>query len=95
MPRKNTPNQVLRSGKEALAHGARKAGLSVAGDIGCYTLTCPSPLSALPSCLCMGAGVTFNEGWREGTPGKRIVGVFGDYLKKLIPYIYHNCPEWS
>jgi indolepyruvate ferredoxin oxidoreductase alpha subunit len=26
----------------------------------------------------MGAGVTFNEGWRKGAPDKKIVGVVGD-----------------
>jgi indolepyruvate ferredoxin oxidoreductase alpha subunit len=56
----------------------KKLGLIVAGDIGCYTLACLPPMSALHSCVCMGAGVTFNEGWRKGAPGKRIVGVVGD-----------------
>ncbi len=56
----------------------KKLDLYVAGDIGCYTLACLPPMSALHSCLCMGAGVTFNEGWRKGAPGKNIVGVVGD-----------------
>jgi len=56
----------------------KKLDLYVAGDIGCYTLACLPPMSALHSCLCMGAGVTFNEGWRKGAPGKNIVGVLGD-----------------
>ncbi len=57
----------------------RKEGFFVAGDIGCYTLACLPPMSALHSCLCMGAGVTFNEGWRRGAGNeKRIVGVVGD-----------------
>jgi indolepyruvate ferredoxin oxidoreductase alpha subunit len=56
----------------------KKLDLYVAGDIGCYTLACLPPMSALHSCLCMGAGVTFNEGWRKGAPGKNIVGVIGD-----------------
>ena len=50
----------------------------VAGDIGCYTLACLPPTSALHSCLCMGAGVTFHEGWRKAAPDKHIVGVVGD-----------------
>jgi indolepyruvate ferredoxin oxidoreductase, alpha subunit len=65
------------------AHWASFAALKkmdafVAGDIGCYTLACLPPTSALHSCLCMGAGVTFHEGWRKGAPKKKIVGVIGD-----------------
>jgi len=65
------------------AHWASFAALKkmdafVAGDIGCYTLACLPPTSALHSCLCMGAGVTFHEGWRKGAPKKKIVGVVGD-----------------
>ncbi len=65
------------------AHWASFAALKkmdayVAGDIGCYTLACLPPTSALHSCLCMGAGVTFHEGWRKGAPDKKIVGVVGD-----------------
>ena len=56
----------------------KKMDAFVAGDIGCYTLACLPPMSALHSCLCMGAGVTFNEGWRKAAPDKKIVGVVGD-----------------
>lgn len=56
----------------------KKLDVYVAGDIGCYTLACLPPMSALHSCVCMGASVTFNEGWRKGAPGKKIVGVLGD-----------------
>jgi len=50
----------------------------VAGDIGCYTLAALPPLTALHSCVCMGAGVTFHEGWRRALPGERVIGVLGD-----------------
>jgi indolepyruvate ferredoxin oxidoreductase alpha subunit len=56
----------------------KKMDAYVAGDIGCYTLACLPPTSALHSCLCMGAGVTFHEGWRKGAADKAIVGVLGD-----------------
>jgi indolepyruvate ferredoxin oxidoreductase, alpha subunit len=56
----------------------KKLDAYVAGDIGCYTLACLPPMSALHSCVCMGAGVTFHEGWRKGDPGKCVVGVVGD-----------------
>lgn len=56
----------------------KKMDAFVAGDIGCYTLASLPPTSALHSCLCMGAGVTWHEGWRKGAPDKKIVGVVGD-----------------
>jgi indolepyruvate ferredoxin oxidoreductase alpha subunit len=56
----------------------RKLKAIVAGDIGCYTLAAAPPLSTLHSCICMGAGVTFQEGLRRALPGKKIVGVVGD-----------------
>jgi indolepyruvate ferredoxin oxidoreductase alpha subunit len=57
----------------------KKLDAFVAGDIGCYTLAALPPTAALHSCLCMGAGVTWHEGWRRGAPdNKRIVGVLGD-----------------
>ncbi len=56
----------------------KKLDAYVAGDIGCYTLACLPPMSALHSCICMGAGVTLSEGWHKGAPGKKIVGVLGD-----------------
>ena len=56
----------------------KKLGFFVAGDIGCYTLACLPPTSALHSCICMGAGVTLNEGWRKAAPNEKIVGVVGD-----------------
>ncbi|MBN1815813.1 MAG: hypothetical protein JW828_00540 [Sedimentisphaerales bacterium] len=56
----------------------KKMGFFVAGDIGCYTLGALPPTSALHSCVCMGAGVTFNEGLRRAHPEGKIVGVIGD-----------------
>jgi len=56
----------------------KNLGLFVAGDIGCYTLGSLPPTSALHTCICMGAGVTFNEGLRLAHPKEKIVGVVGD-----------------
>jgi indolepyruvate ferredoxin oxidoreductase alpha subunit len=50
----------------------------VTGDIGCYTLAALPPLSALHTCLCMGAGITVHEGFRRIMPDAKIVGVLGD-----------------
>ncbi len=56
----------------------KKMDAFVAGDIGCYTLACLPPTSALHTCVCMGAGVTLHEGLRKGAAQKKIVGVVGD-----------------
>jgi indolepyruvate ferredoxin oxidoreductase alpha subunit len=55
----------------------KKLKLTVTGDIGCYTLGALAPLSAIQTCLCMGAGVTMFEGFRK-TLGKNVIGVIGD-----------------
>lgn len=56
----------------------KKLDLFVAGDIGCYTLGSLPPTSSIHTCICMGAGVTFNEGLRLAHPDEKIVGVVGD-----------------
>ena len=56
----------------------RKTKAVVAGDIGCYTLGASPPLAALHTCVCMGASVTFQEGFRRAMPGRKIAGVIGD-----------------
>lgn len=75
----------------------KKHAFFVAGDIGCYTLATLPPLSALHSCVCMGAGVTFNEGLRKAVKNKKkIVGVVGDStfvhsgITGLINAAYNN-----
>lgn len=55
----------------------KKLKTIVTGDIGCYTLGAMPPLSSLHSCLCMGSGITFFEGFRKAL-GKNVVGVIGD-----------------
>jgi indolepyruvate ferredoxin oxidoreductase alpha subunit len=49
----------------------------VTGDIGCYTLGCLPPLSALDTCLCMGASISKAVGIaKQGV--KRVAAVIGD-----------------
>ncbi len=55
----------------------KKAKAVVTGDIGCYTLGALPPLASLHTCLCMGAGFTFAEGFRRAGV-KNVVGVIGD-----------------
>ena len=57
----------------------KKLGVTISGDIGCYTLGVTPPLSALDSCVCMGASIGVAHGLEKAglDPGK-IVGVIGD-----------------
>jgi len=58
-----------------------KLKLYVMGDIGCYTLGALPPLSALHTCLCMGAGVSGMSGARSVVPEEeknKVVAVIGD-----------------
>ena len=55
----------------------------VAGDIGCYTLGCAAPLSAMDSVVCMGGGFTVAMGMAKafemaGDTGHKVFGVMGD-----------------
>jgi indolepyruvate ferredoxin oxidoreductase alpha subunit len=56
----------------------KKAGVYVAGDIGCYTLGALEPLAALHTQLCMGASIPVFEGIRKMTGDKKTVAVIGD-----------------
>jgi indolepyruvate ferredoxin oxidoreductase alpha subunit len=52
-------------------------GSAATGDIGCYTLGALAPLSAIESCVCMGASIGMAKGAAEG--GLRpVIAVIGD-----------------
>lgn len=78
-------------------HIFNKLGLTVTGDIGCYTLAALEPLSAMDSCLCMGASIGMAHGFEKarGRTGK-IVAVLGDStfihsgITGLINAVYNN-----
>ena len=59
----------------------KKLGLTVSGDIGCYTLGAAAPLSCMDSMICMGAAVSAAHGMAkvrgEGFQ-KHLVSVIGD-----------------
>ncbi len=62
-------------------HALRKANAIVTGDIGCYTLGALPPLSAMDSCVCMGAGIGMAHGLAlagQGAGKRPIVSVIGD-----------------
>lgn len=71
----------------------------VSGDIGCYTLGFLPPLSAMDSCVCMGASVTIAHGMAKalGEQGKgKLVSVIGDStfihsgINGLINSVYND-----
>lgn len=71
----------------------------VAGDIGCYTLGALRPLSAMDTCVCMGAGIGNAHGIEKATGGDslgKVVAVIGDStfihsgITGLIDIVYNN-----
>lgn len=62
-------------------HVLNKLGLTVAGDIGCYTLGALPPLSSLDTTTCMGASIGHAHGMRLSLPpekARKVVAVIGD-----------------
>jgi len=58
----------------------KKLGLTVLGDIGCYTLGGAAPLTALDTTICMGASVSGLHGFNKVRPdtSNKTVAVIGD-----------------
>lgn len=60
-------------------HGLAAMRAVVTGDIGCYTLAALPPLSAMDSCVCMGASVGMARGMELAASTDRpVVAVIGD-----------------
>jgi indolepyruvate ferredoxin oxidoreductase alpha subunit len=57
-----------------------KLGLTVTGDIGCYTLGTLEPLNSTDTCLCMGASIGMAHGFEKARGGKqpKLVAAIGD-----------------
>ncbi len=70
----------------------------VCGDIGCYTLSTLPPLSAMDTCLCMGASISMAEGIKLAHPEIPVVAVLGDStfvhagIPPLIDVVYNQTP---
>lgn len=59
----------------------RRLGITVLGDIGCYTLGALAPLSAMDACLCMGASIGMAMGMEKALGreiSRKTVAVIGD-----------------
>ena len=70
----------------------------VCGDIGCYTLSTLPPLSAMDTCLCMGASISIAEGIKLAHPELLVVAALGDStfvhagIPPLIDVVYNKTP---
>ncbi len=77
----------------------KKLGLTVSGDIGCYTLGALAPLQSLDACVCMGASVGMAHGMEKARGEefrKKTVAVLGDStfihsgITGLIDVVYNK-----
>ncbi len=77
----------------------KKLGLTVSGDIGCYTLGAVAPLASVDTTICMGASVSAAHGMskvRGKEFNKKLVSVIGDStfihsgITGLIDIVYNN-----
>jgi indolepyruvate ferredoxin oxidoreductase alpha subunit len=77
----------------------KKLGLTVSGDIGCYTLGAVNPLSSVDTTICMGASVSAAHGMakaRGAEFNKKLVSVIGDStfmhsgITGLIDIVYNK-----
>lgn len=77
----------------------KKLGLTVSGDIGCYTLGAAAPLSSVDTTVCMGASVSAAHGMskaRGSEFNKKLVSVIGDStfihsgITGLIDMVYNK-----
>ena len=85
-----TPDEVIPARPPVMCAGCphrgtfyvlKKLGLTVSGDIGCYTLGAVAPLASVDTTICMGASVSAAHGMskvkgKEFT--KKLVSVIGD-----------------
>ncbi len=89
-PAFDTPEEALPARPPVLCAGCphratfyvlKKLGLTVSGDIGCYTLGAVAPLSCVDTTICMGASVSAAHGMakaRGNEFAKNLVSVIGD-----------------
>ncbi len=75
------PNMCPGCPHRGLFYSLSKYDVFISGDIGCYTLGFLPPLSAMDSCICMGASIGVAHGMEKalGENGKgKTVAVIGD-----------------
>ncbi|MFI3229400.1 MAG: indolepyruvate ferredoxin oxidoreductase subunit alpha [Bacillota bacterium] len=85
----NKPNAVVPNRPPVLCAGCPHRGvfyvlnklkMTVSGDIGCYALGALAPLSAVDTCICMGASVSMAHGFDKADEriARKMVAVIGD-----------------
>ncbi|MDP3694677.1 MAG: thiamine pyrophosphate-dependent enzyme, partial [Desulfocapsaceae bacterium] len=93
------PNMCAGCPHRGIFYNLSRMKLFVSGDIGCYTLGFLPPLSAMDSCVCMGASVGIAHGMAKalGSEAKgKVVSVIGDStfihsgLSGLINTVYNG-----
>ncbi len=93
------PNMCAGCPHRGIFFNLSRMKVFVSGDIGCYTLGFLPPLSAMDSCVCMGASVPIAHGMAKalGEEGyNKIVSVIGDStfihsgITGLINTVYNN-----
>lgn len=75
------PNMCPGCPHRGMFYNLSKLDVFVSGDIGCYTLGFLPPLSAMDSCVCMGASIGIAHGLTKAIGGesyKKAVSVIGD-----------------
>lgn len=75
------PNMCPGCSHRGAFYELKRLGAYVTGDIGCYTLGALPPLSAMDTCVCMGAGISNATGLSKvlsPEERKKVVGVMGD-----------------
>ena len=75
------PNMCAGCSHRSVFYSLKRLGAFVTGDIGCYTLGFLPPLSAMDTCVCMGAGISNATGLIKALPPQeryKVVGVMGD-----------------
>jgi len=78
----------------------KKKNIIITGDIGCYTLGSAAPLSAMDTCICMGASISSGHGaamaLKKGGSDLKVVSVIGDStffhtgINSLMDVVYNK-----
>ncbi len=96
------PNMCPGCPHRSVFYALHKSGAYVTGDIGCYTLGFMPPLSAMDTCICMGAGIGNATGITKvlkPDEQKKVVAVIGDStflhsgMTALLDMVYNNSPS--
>lgn len=83
----------------AVHYVLKKLGVTVNGDIGCYTLGALPPLQSLDTCVCMGASIGMSHGMEKAAPEgerRKTVSILGDStfihsgITGLIDVVYNK-----